>query len=108
ILRDSGAKVVVGSTRPIFDTLREITGRVSTLTRVIGIALADTDEHSFRSHLVRGGANAVDVVAPTGDHVAALIYTSGTTGNPKGVTLTHGNICSNVNAVQELFPFAED
>jgi long-chain acyl-CoA synthetase len=105
ILRDSGSKVVVGGSRPIFDSLRDVATRVPTLTRVIGIALADTDEHSFRSHLVRGGANPVEVMAPAGDQLAGLIYTSGTTGNPKGVSLTHGNICSNVCAVQELFPF---
>ena len=29
------------------------------------------------------------------DDVAAIIYTSGTTGNPKGVMLTHRNICFN-------------
>src|SRR5262249_7916660 len=57
ILADSSAKVVVGSTRPIIDALRGIASRVSTLGHVVGIALADTDEHSFRSHLVRGGAN---------------------------------------------------
>jgi long-chain acyl-CoA synthetase len=108
ILRDSGAKVVVGGSRPIYDALRDVASRLSTLAHVIGIALADTDEHSFRSHLVRGGASPVDVVVPAPDGVAGLIYTSGTTGNPKGVTLTHANVCSNVNAVQELFPFADD
>lgn len=108
ILSDSGTKVVVGGSRAIYDALRGVAARLPTLSHVIGIALADTDEHSFRSHLVRGGASPVEVTIPAADGVAGLIYTSGTTGNPKGVTLTHANICSNVNAVQELFPFSDD
>jgi long-chain acyl-CoA synthetase len=36
--------------------------------------------------------------------VAGFIYTSGTTGAPKGVRLSHRNICSNCDAVREVFP----
>lgn len=40
------------------------------------------------------------VVRP--DSLATLIYTSGTTGEPKGVMLTHGNLCANVEGALEV------
>jgi malonyl-CoA/methylmalonyl-CoA synthetase len=39
---------------------------------------------------------------------AVIIYTSGTTGRPKGAEITHGNLTSNLNALQEAWGWQAD
>lgn len=43
--------------------------------------------------------NGIDLVRR--DALASIIYTSGTTGNPKGVGLSHANLCNNVQSILE-------
>ena len=37
------------------------------------------------------------------DDISTIIYTSGTTGKPKGVELSHRNVCSVVHGVNKLY-----
>ncbi|HYV94234.1 MAG TPA: long-chain fatty acid--CoA ligase [Chitinophagales bacterium] len=39
--------------------------------------------------------------------IACMIYTSGTTGFPKGVMLSHFNICENLKSVSDILPINE-
>ena len=45
--------------------------------------------------------------AVTPDDLLTLIYTSGTTGPPKGVQITHGNICETVRSYDEIIAFPD-
>ena len=39
----------------------------------------------------------------TADDISTIIYTSGTTGKPKGVELSHRNVCSVVHGANDLY-----
>jgi long-chain acyl-CoA synthetase len=108
ILADSGAKVVIAGARAVHEKLTAMKAKIPTFEHVLGISLPDTDPGSFRFHLVRGGSTPVDPMPPESSDVAAYLYTSGTTGKPKGVLLTHSNICSNISSIVQMFDFEPD
>jgi long-chain acyl-CoA synthetase len=107
ILRDSGAVACVVSSRGQLDKILGI--RHPDVTPALRHIIAmDADASGpgvmpFADLLARGKAALsrypnwrTDALAARPDDLATLIYTSGTTGDPKGVMLTHGNLCSNV------------
>ena len=61
--------------------------------------------------LVNGGGDDFDFEAAwqavEPDDLLTLIYTSGTTGPPKGVQITHNNICETVRSYDEMIRFPD-
>jgi len=95
ILTDSGAKVLA-----TVAALRENVpaDRPAALESVlIAEGEAETGERSLQA--LMDEAAATPRLADMGrDEPAAILYTSGTTGFPKGATLSHGNVISNVHS----------
>jgi long-chain acyl-CoA synthetase len=107
ILGDCAAKVVIGATPEIHAKLSDMKSRLPALQHVIGFDIPTGDE-AWQTLLEIGRRTPVAPASPAPSDVAGLIYTSGTTGMPKGVILSHGNIVSNINAMNGLLPLTDD
>ncbi|CAG5113191.1 Oidioi.mRNA.OKI2018_I69.chr2.g7319.t2.cds [Oikopleura dioica] len=59
----------------------------------------DVNIVSFSDFVGTGDSDDSKNVLPTSSDMATINYTSGTTGNPKGVVLTHKNICTVANGI---------
>ncbi|HEU4561672.1 MAG TPA: long-chain fatty acid--CoA ligase [Longimicrobium sp.] len=112
ILKDSGAVAVFASTTAQLAKVQEVRGDLPDLKLVVCFddPGGATGVRSF-SDLLDEGRRLVEAgtaesfraraAQVTRDDVATLIYTSGTTGTPKGVMLTHWNLCSNVAGARQ-------
>ncbi len=105
ILADCGARAVVCATNEMVELLSSARDELPALEHIIGLGLPDDDARSYGAVLTRGASQSHPSIRPAADDVAGFIYTSGTTGKPKGVMLSHGNICSNVNGIHLLLEF---
>jgi long-chain acyl-CoA synthetase len=103
ILNHSGAKVIFVAGLP---QLQKLLDRRSQLPELEHIIVADggpdLPTECLRYETLIASAGGAEVAAyrmrasqVLPGQIASIIYTSGTTGEPKGVMLTHTNICSN-------------
>ncbi|OGA19764.1 MAG: long-chain fatty acid--CoA ligase [Betaproteobacteria bacterium RIFCSPLOWO2_12_FULL_63_13] len=93
ILNDSGAKVVFTVAELLSNVPRE---ECRSVEHVVLCEGSNRAAQSLDDWLALGEGPRVATEDMQPDDPAALLYSSGTTGFPKGVTLTHNNIVSNI------------
>jgi len=117
ILRDAGAAAVVCSTAAQVEKIRAVKSGLPSLRLVIvfdagaagdGVLTLAELEARGRAAAAKHPRFKEEALAVRPGDLATLIYTSGTTGQPKGVMLTHDNICSNVRASVSTIRVSED
>ena len=96
ILRDSGTRWLVAGAQ-FADVVKGIINEETPLEGILWIADAPAGVTGLASHefnqVVGEYSGSFEPVSVQQDDVAHLYYTSGTTGRPKGVMLTHKNVC---------------
>jgi long-chain acyl-CoA synthetase len=109
LLEDSASKVVI-TEQSFVDTILAA-GKDSSVETIVVVDGEGPGGTISLDELVERGDPDFDfdatwrAVAP--DDVLTLIYTSGTTGPPKGVQITHANICETVRSYDEVIDFPD-
>jgi long-chain acyl-CoA synthetase len=126
ILQDSGARLIIVSTRLQLEKTQEVRHLLPALEAVVCmdpaaatagsstasvLSLDDVERRGHARMTAEWGAakefrDAARAIGP--DSLATIIYTSGTTGEPKGVMLTHANLVSNMRAAAAALEISQE
>jgi long-chain acyl-CoA synthetase len=93
LILDSGAKIVFTSCEIFAQKVKQAIEQAD-----VEVVVLESDEIKIKNTSYKN----INWPEVNPDDIASLIYTSGTTGKPKGVMLTHKNICSNFLSIKEL------
>ncbi len=109
ILNEAEVKLILVSDKTLYDKILSIKDQLPSLKDMYSfeeIAGCKYWMEIFASENNTEEVNQFKATIPE-SHIATIIYTSGTMGYPKGVMLSHKNICSCVLYSKESFPFED-
>lgn len=102
LIIDSGARIIFCSHSLFINKIKEVICDIAIKVVVLDIE-GENDKNCINFSDIEH-ISLDNIVWPTvlPEDIASLIYTSGTTAKPKGVLLSHKNICSNFKSIAEL------
>jgi long-subunit acyl-CoA synthetase (AMP-forming) len=110
LLGDAGSRIVI-TEQAYVDTVLGASAEAGGVEQVVVVDGEPPAGTRSLEELARSGDPNFDFEAAwravQPDDVLTLIYTSGTTGPPKGVQITHANICETVRSYDELIQFPD-
>ncbi len=114
ILTQAEIRILFVSDQVVYNKVSQLIRELPQLDTIVSIERLPNVEHFLDFIELSGNhdAHTIDQLAALkkniqSEDVCTIIYTSGTTGFPKGVMLTHTNLCSNILAAADLQPLGE-
>jgi long-chain acyl-CoA synthetase len=94
VINDSGAKIIF----TVGDFVRNIPCMECPSVSHVVVCEGDVQGNETLHHWMAQVSAQAEALNMNRDEPAVLLYTSGTTGFPKGATLSHGNVISNIES----------